>query len=273
MYAKQYPNYIPCYSEISDFFKTIFNYREYLKQSIARDLRKRYKRSFLGYLWSMLNPLFMMIILTLVFSNLMRSNLEAYAVFLFTGQLPFVFFSTSISSSLDSIANNMNLMKQVPVPKFIFPIAIVFSNLVDFILTLAPLFLVMFVMGVPFKLSILFLPFVMLPLFLFTCGTVLLFATANVFFKDTQHLTGIILNAVYFLCPILYAREQLPEWLTKWLVLNPLFILIENMRSIFYYGALPGASVYFTSFFISIFVLIIALLIFRKAENKFIYFV
>lgn len=259
--------------ELINFFKVIYKYREYLKQSVARDLRKRYKRSFLGYFWSMLNPLCMMIILTVVFSNLMRSNLEAYAVFLFAGQLPFTFFQTSIGSSLDSIANNMNLMKQVPVPKYIFPLAIVFSNLADFLLTIIPLFLVMFVMNVSFKASIFFLPFVLLPLFCFTVGLSLLFATANVFFKDTQHLVDVLMKAIYFLCPVLYAREQLPTWLTKWLVLNPLFTMIENMRSIFYAGELPNFPIYFISLTASLLILTIALVIFKKSESKFIYFV
>lgn len=266
-------NPAPLSFELLGFFKTIYNYREYLKQSVARDLRKRYKRSFLGYFWSMLNPLCMMIILTIVFSNLMRSNLEAYSVFLFAGQLPFTFFQSSVGSSLNSISSNMNLMKQVPVPKFIFPLAIVFSNLTDFVLTLVPLFLVMFVMGVPFKLSILFLPFVLLPLFCFTVGLSLFFATANVFFKDTQHLVEVLMKALYFLCPILYARDHLPESLTQWLVLNPLFIMIENMRSIFYSGTLPNIENYFITLIASLVILTFALVVFKKTENKFIYFV
>ncbi|MCB0310208.1 MAG: ABC transporter permease, partial [Bdellovibrionales bacterium] len=112
-----------------------------------------------------------------------------------------------------------------------------------------------------------------IPLFCFTMGIALLFAVSNVFFNDTQHLSGVILQAVYFLCPILYGREHLPAWLVKWLVANPLFSIIEMNRSIFYYGLAPDPREYLIVCATSLLFLGLGLWVFKKADNKFIYFV
>lgn len=260
-------------SSLFGFLFTIYAYRDYLYESVARDLRKRYKRSLLGYFWSMLNPLLMMTILAVVFSNLMGHKVESYAVFLFSGMLPYRFFSSTVAESLSSISNNIKLMSQVPVPKYIFPLSVAVSNLVDFMLTIVPLLLVMLVLGRPFHLSILALPFILLPLFMFSMGIALLFTVSNVFFQDTQHLSSVILQALYYLCPILYGREHLPEWLVGWLTINPMFTLIEAMRGIFYYGQIPSLVEYSWLFLGGAISLTIGLWVFNKTEDKFIYFV
>ena len=218
----------------ADFFYHIFLYREYLKQSVARDLRKRYKRSVLGYLWSMLNPLLMMVVLAVVFSAMMRQSVEDYAVFLFAAMLPFNYFGATVLGNLDSIRSNASIIDQVPVPKYIFSLSLAFSGLVDFILSLIPLLLVTIVMGRTVPATFLFFPLMLPPLFFVSMGISLLFAVSNVFFEDTQHLAGVILKALYFLCPILYSREYLPDWLIKWIILNPMFSITEMFRDIFY---------------------------------------
>lgn len=258
---------------LSDFIETIYKYREYLKQSVARDLRKRYKRTVLGYLWSMLNPLLMMTILAIVFSKIMNRSVDDYAVFLFTGLLPWRYFQATVTNCLTSISSNVKLMTQVPVPKYLFPLEHSFSNLADFLLTILPLFIVMLVLGRSFPLTILALPIVLVPLFCFSVGIGLLFAVSNVFFNDTKHLSGVILQALYFLCPILFAREQLPEWLFPYIALNPLFGIIEMMRDLFYYGQLPDPITYASILLGSFLCLIVSLWLFRKADNKFIYFI
>jgi ABC-type polysaccharide/polyol phosphate export permease len=258
---------------IFDFFYTLFRYREYLKQAVARDLRKRYKRSFLGYLWSMLNPLLMMSILAIVFSNIMRSNIEDYAVFLFAGMLPWKFFASTANESLNSITNNMNLLNQVPVPKYLFTLAVAFSNLVDFLLTLVPMFLVMLVLGHGIPISVVFLPMILIPLCFTSIAVALIFSVSNVFFKDTQHLVGIILQALYFLSPVLYNREMLPAWLIPYVTKNPMFGIIEMMHMAFYEGVFPDPIFYLTITVGSFLLLTIALWLFRKADHKFIYFI
>lgn len=258
---------------LTDFFLSLHSYREYLKQSVARDLRKRYKRSSLGYLWSMLEPLLMMIVLTIVFSKIMGTRTEDFAVFVFCGMIPWRYFNTTVQGNLGVISSNARLIGQVPVPKYIFPVSLAVSNLANFSLSLIPLILVMFFAGRDPQWTVLLLPLIMLPLFFVAVGAALIFAASNVFFDDTQHLVGVGMQALYFLCPILYARDNLPEWLINIVVLNPMFTLIESFRKLFYEGALPDLSTYLYSFGGALLFLYLGLWIFRKADNKFIYFI
>lgn len=274
--ANHYSNnkfgYLEPFKAIKTLFQDMYAYREYLKQSVARDLRKQYKRSYLGYFWSMLNPLMMMIILAVVFSSIMRQNIEDYAVFLFTGMITFAYFGGTNNQSLGTIRANARIIDQVPVPKYIFPLSIAFSNMATFLFSLVPLVLVMLFLGREIPVTILAMPIVIVPLFIATVGTSLMLASANVFFEDTAHLTEVVLRGLYFLTPILYSRDQLPEWLMDYIIFNPMFCLVEFMRDIVYYGKLPELSIYLTHFAGCIFLLVFGLYVFRRSESKFIYF-
>lgn len=258
---------------VVEFFSTIYFYREYLYQSVARDLRKRYKRSVLGYLWSMLNPLLMMTIIAVVFSNLMRGKVENYAVYLFAGMLPYRFFQSTITESMGSIAGNINIMKQMPIPKYIFPISFAISNLVDYLLSLIPLFIVMLVMGHSFSTVILLFPIMIPALFCLSMGIALVIAVSYVFFHDTQHLTGVMLQALYYMCPIIYTIDMLPKHLLPYFKLNPMFGMTNAIRDIFYAGLLPSVESFLTINLVSLVFLMLGLILFNKTSNKFIYFV
>lgn len=258
---------------ISDFFVQTYNYREYLKQSVLRDLRTKYKRSVLGYVWTMLHPLGMMIVLYAVFTNVVRIPIENYAVFLFAGMLPWNFFQSTAMMSLSSIRANANLFGQVPVPKYIFVLSLTFSNLANFLLALLPLLLIMLVSGVTITPAILAFPIVLIPLLCTVTAVSLLFATSNVFFDDTLHLSEVFLQALYFLCPILYSREFLPEKLLSFLVVNPLFCQIEFIRGIFYAGEFPDPVLFSISLASSLVLLAASLWVFKKNEDKFMYFI
>ena len=256
-----------------DFFYQIYSYREYLLQSVLRDMRVKYKRSALGYLWTMLHPLAMMTVLAVVFSQIMRVPIRDYAIFLFAGLLPWNYFHSTALMSLGNIRANSRLIGQIPVPKYIFLVSITFSNLVNLVLALVPLLALMIFFGHPIEPTVLAFPFVLLPLYLTTIAVALILATSNVFFDDTLHLAEVGLQALYFLSPVLYGRDMLPPRLVDILMLNPLFHQIEFMRDIFYYGRLPDAAAYSISLGISLACLSLALYIFRRAENKFLYFI
>jgi ABC-2 type transport system permease protein len=260
-------------SPVVDFFYQIYLYREYLKQSVLRDLRSKYKRSVLGYFWTMLHPLLMMAVLALVFSHMMRMNIRDYAVFLFAALLPWNFFSSSVMMSLNSVKSKARLFEQVPIPKYIFVISIVCSNLFNLVVALVPLFVLMVVMQRPIPWTVLLFPGVFLPLCLVTIGLSLVLAAANVFFDDTLHLSEVALSALYFLVPVLYHRELLPKGLADWLVYNPLFGQIEFIRAIFYDGVVPDLGAYLMNLGASVLVLLVGLFIFKSSEDKFLYFV
>lgn len=256
-----------------NFFHDIFRYREYLKQSVARDMRKKYKRSVLGYLWSMLNPLLMMIILAIVFGGILKQSVEDYSVFLLAGMLPWGYFDGVCNASLGVIRNNARILDQVTVPKYIFLIAVAMSELVTFALTLVPLLVLMLATNHKPHLVLLSLPLVIVPLLMLSIGVSLVIAVASVFFDDTQHLLGILLRALYFLCPILYSREMLSPDLVQILEYSPIFGIIEAMRGIIYYGQLPDVYVYASCFVSSFVALIVGLWIFVCNDKKFVYFI
>jgi len=258
---------------IPDFFAQVYGYREYLKQSVQRDLKNKYKRSMLGYLWTMFHPLAMMGVLAVVFSHIMQIAMKDYAVFLFAGLLPWNYFSSTVMMSLGSIRANARLFSQMPLPKYLFILSITFSNLFNLLVALIPLILIMLILGRPIPLTALAFPIVLMPLFCVVVGVSLILATSNVFFNDTLHLTEVAMSMLYFMSPILYDRSNLPEHVVQYLVLNPLFCQIEFFRGLFYLGELPDLTTYLINAGGSLLILLIGLVVFRSSEDKFLYFV
>ncbi|MBL7663278.1 ABC transporter permease [bacterium] len=258
---------------ISDFISQVLRYREYLYQSVLRDLRRRYKRSILGYFWSIAHPLMMMIVLATVFSHIMRIEIKDYAIFLFAGLLPWNFFSSTAMMSLHSIRSNARLFSHVPIPKYIFVLSIAASNFVNYLLALIPLLLMILVAGRTVPATIVLLPLVLIPFILAVLGISMLLAASNVFFEDTHHLAEVGMSVLYFLSPVLYHRGLLPQSLVKYLVYNPFFTQIEFIRAVVYDGVFPDFSVFLCNLLASILIFVIALVIFRKVEDKFLYFI
>jgi len=254
------------------FAGSIYQYREYLLQSITRDLRKKYKRTSLGYVWSMLNPLLMLAVLTVVFSNLLP-RVEHYALYLFSAMLGWQYFSQTISESLDSIRGNLKIIEQVPIPKYMFVISIAASGLVNFLLWLIALVIVALIVGRPLPWTCLLIPFAFLPVFFMTLAISLIFSAANVFFEDVKHLNQVVMRAWYFLTPILYGPDMLPDHIVKWLQLNPMFYPINFLRDVIYNGVIPDLWLYCAMLAMSILLLGVALWFYRKCDDKFLYFV
>lgn len=258
---------------VVEFFQQVHSYRDYLVQAVGRDLRTRYKRSVLGYVWTMLNPFCMMLVMSVVFSHIMHFPIRDYSVFLFAGLLPWNFFQSSSLMALVSIRANSRLLSQVALPKYIIVLSLVCSNLVNLFLALVPLVGLMVALGRPVPVSALALPLVALPLFVTVVGSALLLSASGVFFHDTLHIGEVGLQALYFLSPILYHRELLPPGLVRYLSLNPLFCEIEFFRGVFYDGVLPDPTVYLLNLGGALLLLLTGLFVFRRSEDSFLYFV
>ena len=256
---------------LSEFFSQLYGYREYLRQSVLRDLRTKYKRSFFGYLWTMAHPLAMMAVLAVVFSNIMR--LPDYAVFLFCGLLPWNYFNSTAMMSLHTIRANARLFGQIPVPKFIFVASLVCSNLANLLFAIVPLLIVMVVSGRPLHFTVLATPFVLLPLIGIVLAVSLVLAACNVFFDDTLHLAEVGMQALYFLSPVLYRYDMLPPKLAAYLAFNPLAYPIEMFRGLYYDGVLPSIYSYIQFCSISLLCLMLSLWFFNRVQEKFLYFV
>lgn len=260
------------FSLLLELGANVAKYREYLKQSVARDLRRAYKRSSLGYLWSMLNPLCMMLILTAVFSRIMRVQVEYYSVFLFAALLPWQYFQQTMIGGMGAIQSNRRILDHIPVPKYIFILSLACSNLANFALALVPFLAVTLFVGKGLTLSMLAFPIALIPLVLLSVGATLIFAVLNVFFDDIRHLVQVGLQALYYLTPIIYGKEHLPKTFAQWLELNPMYYIVELMRATMYYGELPSLRVTAIAYGMSIGVLILGLAILKRVDRKLIYF-
>ncbi len=221
----------------------------------------------------MLHPLGMMAVIAVVFSHVMSLPVKDYAVFLFAGLLPWNYFNSTVMMSLGNIRANARLFAQVPIPRYMPIVSVAMSNLVNFCLAIVPLMVIMVFTGRAVPATALFFPVVILPLFCVVLGVSLILSVSSVFFDDTLHLAEVAMQAFYFLCPILYRREMLPQRLIRYLVLNPLFGEIEFIRGLFYEGVLPGAIPFALNCAASLFILSIGLFVFTKAQNKLLYFI
>lgn len=253
--------------------REMIKYRELIWALALKDLKIRYKRSVLGFLWALLNPAFLMIVLTVVFSTILSWNIPHYAVFLLSVLLPWTFFSQSLSYAAECIVGNGDLIKKVAVPKIVFPVAAVVSNMINFLLSIIPLALIVVALGHPFHWTWIYLPVPLLALTIFTLGATFLFASVNVYYRDVSHILQILLQILFYLTPIIFSVEFFPEkyrWIFK---LNPLVYFMNGFRLSVYYGQLPRLSSVAASFACAFISLAIGLAVFRRHQNNFVFYV
>jgi homopolymeric O-antigen transport system permease protein len=236
---------------------------------VVQELRVRYQRSILGFLWTLLNPLLMMVILSVVFSSLVE--IEHYSLFLFSGMVPWSFLSTSLNECAFCIILNEGLIRKIYLPKLIFPLARVLIGLVTFALSLGALFLILWPLGARLTSSLLFLPLAIGVLFVFTLGLSLIVATANTFYRDCGHLVSVLLQAWYFATPILFPITRFPENLRWRFGLNPAFYFIELFHDMFWSGRWPRIGVLTTAAVIALVSLGIGYAIFKSHEDKMVF--
>jgi ABC-2 type transport system permease protein/lipopolysaccharide transport system permease protein len=227
---------------VRDEWHELIRFWPVVQNMVVQDLRVRYQRSMLGFFWSLLNPILMMVTLTLVFSQLWRVQRELFAIYLFAGMLPWGFLSSSLGDCAYCIIFNEGLIRKIYLPKLVFPLARTLINLTTFVLSMGALFLLLGPLGARFSLPMVLLPLVMALLFAFVFGLGLIVATTNTFFRDCGHLVSVIVQAWYFLTPILYPKSLLGD--AQWLLwLNPAYPFIQMFQDIIKDGAWPAMPV------------------------------
>lgn len=257
-----------------DRFRTFWKYKDLMIQLVSRDIKLKYRRSILGYLWSVLNPLLIMCVMTVVFSTMFRRNIENFPVYLFCGQIVFNFMNTSTRQAIFSITGNGALLKKTYVPKYIFTVSKITSGLMDFFFSLGALLIVMIVTRTKFTPYMLLVPFVALQLYFFCVGLGMFLAQANVFFRDIQYIYNAVTTAWMYLTPIFYPIELLPEnvlWCVKHL--NPMYFYVGQFRDLVYYGRMPGHLIIFAGCVTAVLMLIIGISSFLKAQDRFILYI
>jgi ABC-2 type transport system permease protein len=248
-------------------------YRELIWALALKDLRVRYKRSALGFLWALLNPLLTMAILAVVFSTVMRIAIDHYAIFLLSALLPWTFFTQAMSYAVESIVTNGDLLKKVSIGKSVFPIAAILANLINFALSLIPLGVLLVVFRFPLHRTWLYLPIPLLALVFFTLGCGFFCAAANVFFRDVAHVVQIVLSAWFYASPIIYSMDFLPRNFYFLFRFNPMLYILNGFRLGIYYGQLPTLGSALMSLTCGIVSLVLGYAFFRHYQDTFVYYV
>lgn len=256
--------------------RTLIKYRSLIWELVRRDLRLKYRRSFFGYAWSVLNPLLIMIVLTTVFSMMFKKQIENYPVYLLTGRMLHEFLKNSTTSGMKSIPKNASLLKKVYVPKYIFTLSQITSCMVDFVLSLGALFIVMIATRAPFPPTMLLMPIVILQMYIFCCGLGFFLAQLCVFFKDIQYIYQAVLTALFYLTPIVYPISRLkkqPNLVFLIKHVNPLYYYVIQFRALVYHGKLPSLYYFVGGWLIAFGMLAIGVYFFQKYKDKFILYI
>ncbi|MBE7042748.1 MAG: ABC transporter permease [Ruminococcaceae bacterium] len=251
------------------FFVELYAYREMLKSLVRKDLKTRYKGSFLGFLWTFINPLMQLAIYALIFPYLMRVDEKNYAMFLFVALLPWLFFSTSLQTSTDCIVENYNLVKKIYFPRQVLPLSVATGGLVNYIYGLVIVLIGLIVAGIPLTWNILFLPLLLLILYMTVSGFCLMFSAMNVYIRDLEHIDNIVTMAWFYATPIVYPLTMLPDWLQKILLLNPMTPLVQGFRNVIYYGMAPHWGEIGIAAIEAVVIFTLGVLIFNKLEPGF----
>ncbi len=258
---------------MNELIRDTYRYRELIWALALKELKVRYKRSVLGFMWALLNPALLMIVMTLVFSTIMRFKIPHYAVFLLSVLLPWTFVSQTLSYGTECVVSNGELIKKVKIAKLVFPMAAVVSNMINLLLSLIPLALLVPIVHHPFYWTWLYLPVPLLALTIFTLGATFFFAAANVYYRDVSHILQVVLSAWFYFTPIIYPLDFIPakfQWIFK---LNPLIYVINGFRLSVYYGLLPKAPSIIASFACAFISLFLGYWVFRKYQNNFVFYV
>jgi ABC-type polysaccharide/polyol phosphate export permease len=246
----------------------IFRYRDLVQALVVRDLKVRYRRSTLGFLWTMLQPLLTMLVMQVAFATIFRFELANYPVYVLAGVLFWNFFSQTITTSMNSLRGNAGLLKKLPLPREVFPLATVLSGVVNLLLALVPLLGILVVTGHPLTPALLFIPVAVLIAAIFTLGAGLLLSPLAVFFHDTVEMVTVMLGLLFYLTPVMYPLTILPEkvlWLVRF---NPLRSILEVFRDPIYFGKIPPLSHLSVAFGLAVLVLFVGAVVFRRSSSR-----
>ena len=254
------------YRYIQNFKK----FRPLLGELVERDIKIKYRRSVLGVLWTLLNPLLMMCILAIVFSNLFKFDIENYPVYILSGQVIYNFFNESTSSAMSAIINNSSLIKKVYIPKYMFVLSRILSSIINMLASHCALLIVMIVMGCEMHWTMILFPIPMLLLIIFCLGIGLILASVTVKFRDIMHLYGVFTTGLMYLTPVIYAMSLLPGWLYKIVMINPITNYLMMYRNVMMFGSWFRLSSFILGLAEAAIALMIGLTVFIKKQDTFI---
>lgn len=252
-------------------FKDLYAYRELLKSNVKKEIRGKYKGSFLGILWSFVNPLLMTLVYALVFPYLLRgSGYEHYTTFLIIGILPWNWFTTCISQGTFTVLGNGGIIKKVYFPREILPISVVTSGIVNYLISCLVMFIFLICSGIGFSKYIVFFPIVMIAQYLLTLGIIFITSAINVYVRDLEYIINFFIQMLFYGTPILYSADMFAGTKIEFLVkMNPMATIINSYKDIFYWQNMPHIKSLLIVLVASVVFCYIGLLIFRKLSKGF----
>lgn len=260
--------------KLAERLRGFYKYRNLFQELVIKDIKLKYRRSFLGYLWSVLNPLLTMLVMWAVFVHMFRFEIENYPTYLIIGQVLFTFMTEATTNAIFSITSNASLIKKVYVPKYIFTMSKVTSSLVNLVFSLIAMILVFIINGISFHLKMLFIPIIILEVYIFSMGLGLLLAQAAVFFRDIQYIYSVWTTAWMYLTPIFYPIDSLSEGMQKLITaVNPMYSYIAQFRMIVLDNQFPLSSMVIGGCLIGTIFLVIGLYSFFRTQDKFILYI
>ncbi len=250
--------------------KELYDYRQMIYSLVKKDLRGRYKGSALGFLWTFVNPLLQLMVYTVVFSVILRTNIDKYYLHLFVALIPWIFFSSAITGGSSSIIAQKDLVKKIYFPREVIPIAYVTSCFVNMLLCFIVIFIVIAFSGVHFNLlALACLPVIMIVEYLLALGMAMLTSAVTVYFRDLEHILGIVTMAWMYMTPVMYTIDLVPERFRAVFGLNPMTPIIQAYRDILYFSRMPKIATLTEAFVLGIVFLGIGVLTFSKLKKHF----
>lgn len=258
---------------LKSYIESAMNYRFLLGQLVSRDFKTRYKRSVLGVLWSMLNPLLTMSVQYMIFSNIFKWDVNNYAVYLLVGTVTFNFFSEATQAALVSITGSASLITKVYIPTYVFPISKVLSACINLAFSTIALYIIIFIQGLPLNWFHLLIPLLYILLSMFSCGLGMILASLMVYFRDTQFLYGVVITLWMYLTPLFYTVDIIPENLMKYYQINPMYQYVTFFRTLVLDASMPTVGQFAWCIGYAVVFLVLGIGIFRKLKRNFVLYV
>lgn len=250
-------------------FKELYNYRQLLKSNIKKDIRGKYKGSFLGVMWSFVNPLLATLVYAIVFPLILRNTEPHYVTFIVIGILPWTYFTSTIMQGTTSMLVNAGIIKKVYFPREILPISVVTSQLVNFLISTIIILAFVLFSGMGISKYILFYPVILLIQYIFSIGVAFIVSSATVFLRDLEHLISIAMMMLFYATPIAYSADTIPANFSFIITLNPMAHILNAYRDIFYYQRMPELQTLAIIFAISVALFVVGYAIFNKLQKSF----
>lgn len=255
---------------ISQTVKDIYAYRHMIYSFVRRELRGRYKGSVLGFFWTFLNPLLQLCVYSIVFSTILKQGIEKYYLFLFVGLIPWIFFSSSVTGGAVAVIAEKDMVKKIYFPREVLPIARVTTNFLNMLLCFIVIFAVVIVSGTGINfLAIPCLIPVWMVEYVLALGMAFFASAVTVYFRDMEHILGVIMMAWQYLTPVLYSYDIIPDEYKLLFSLNPMTPIIGAYRDILYESSVPELKMLLWAFVLGLIVLVIGWCAFSRLKRRF----